>query len=1425
VAPTAGRTGTPPTAPGSHRPRRAWRLNLRALLILTALVAVGVPAGWAWKVYRDRRDQSALWRQAEDHRRAHRPDLALKYLDRYLELNARDAEAMDRKAELLAELAQAPEHLLAAAQVCDQVLRLDPDSPARQRTRRRLLELDLRLEAYGPHLVKYQTAEAVADALIGRGARDAQAYYLRGRIREGLATSGREEILDRAVADYEQAHRLAPGDAAAAERLARLYRARLNRPEQADRILDELVGANPSAPTYLTLYQHFAGLGPEPRARAALQEALRLAPTDPAVLLAAARDALRRNAPAEARVHLAALPPAIAADPQVQLLRGAVELQGNRLDGAIDQWRSGLLASGGTEAELTWWLAYVYLQLGRIADAEPLVLQYRRLVGGDAPPPAGRYLEALRDLKTNQTARAIGELELVRHTVAPGLEGQVHFTLAQAYEAVRDEAKAMELYRQAARLSPRWTAPRLAAARLLEDRDPEAAAQELERGLQGTPDDAGLLVGLAQVRWRQQAPKPRDQQDWRGIEQLLEHARRAAPGATAVVLLHADYLVATGRLDEAVTRLGAAARDRGGVEIWTAYVNGLTRQGKADEAVRALDEAGAAVGDGVALRIARARLLSLQGHGQAAGEALVGHLDRLPADQRPAAWAAQAQLTLRRGDTPAARQALDQWALLAPHDPQPRLMLLDLARTANDPEAVHRQVEALKTFGPDNFYWRVGRVYELLAQAQAQAKDPAAAQDLDEAERLTTAILEAAPTQPAGYVLRGLLLEQRGRLDEAIAAYDQAVQRNGGPVAINRLAGLLARRGGPEDRDRLRRLTDSTGQADRFLAETSYQVGDAERARQLAAEVVRGNPGSLELRVWQARLLNSLGAPGEAEEALRSLIRRQPEELGPRLALLVFQVGQGRAAEARATIDQIRVGTHPEHPELVWAQCYRIAGDPVQAETMFREALRKWPDASPVRQGAADFFEVTGRPEEAIAALRPLVEHDPKAAGAARRLAQLLSAKPRDNPSWQEALALVSTGPASGDAPEDRLTRAVVLARGPEPAHRRAAVALLEGLVADLPASAPAVGVARRLLVDLLLADDPPRACAHAAALAAEGARPGPDALALYAEVLLRAGRPEEADRPLRRLAAAEPDGLRLLMLRARLLAARGRRAEASALLEQAIQDRASSAPGKDKDRAEAEGPPLVALLAELGDLDAAERAGRLLAEHRPRVSWAAAGVLARRGRPEEAVALIRAAQEAGAPRAALLRALEQTLAQAPDAARLAPADALLEEARRREPEAIEWLLVTALLRHFQGRFDDEIQLYQAALERHPTDFLFLNNMAWTLSEERPRPDPAEALRRIDEAIRHVGRLPQLLDTRGVILTRLGRLDEAIAELDEATRGPTGALALFHLARAYQQAGRVAEARAARDRAQAAGLDHARLATRERAEWEALARP
>ena len=70
-----------------------------------------------------------------------------------------------------------------------------------------------------------------------------------------------------------------------------------------------------------------------------------------------------------------------------------------------------------------------------------------------------------------------------------------------------------------------------------------------------------------------------------------------------------------------------------------------------------------------------------------------------------------------------------------------------------------------------------------------------------------------------------------------------------------------------------------------------------------------------------------------------------------------------------------------------------------------------------------------------------------------------------------------------------------------------------------------------------------------------------------------------------------------------------------------------------------------------------------------------------------------------------------------------------------------------------------------------------------------------------------------------MILTRLDRLDDAIADLEAAADAlPTGPIC-FHLARAYQKKGRAEDSRKAVDRAKRAGLVPEQLQPAEREEW------
>ena len=141
-----------------------------------------------------------------------------------------------------------------------------------------------------------------------------------------------------------------------------------------------------------------------------------------------------------------------------------------------------------------------------------------------------------------------------------------------------------------------------------------------------------------------------------------------------------------------------------------------------------------------------------------------------------------------------------------------------------------------------------------------------------------------------------------------------------------------------------------------------------------------------------------------------------------------------------------------------------------------------------------------------------------------------------------------------------------------------------------------------------------------------------------------------------------------------------------------------------------------------------------------------------------------------------------------------------------------------ARVRYLQGRFDEQVGLFQAILDRKPSDFTFLNDMAWTLSEDLHRPE--KGLERADEVLERAGWQANFLDTRGVILTRLGKLDDAIKDLEAAAAAIPSGRCLYHLARAYRKKGGGDDSRKARDRAEQAGLRPEQLQPSDRGEWD-----
>ena len=159
--------------------------------------------------------------------------------------------------------------------------------------------------------------------------------------------------------------------------------------------------------------------------------------------------------------------------------------------------------------------------------------------------------------------------------------------------------------------------------------------------------------------------------------------------------------------------------------------------------------------------------------------------------------------------------------------------------------------------------------------------------------------------------------------------------------------------------------------------------------------------------------------------------------------------------------------------------------------------------------------------------------------------------------------------------------------------------------------------------------------------------------------------------------------------------------------------------------------------------------------------------------------------------------------------------EAWIREAVRRQPDDLLVNTKLANLRGLQGNSAEAEAIYRRLLAGNRNNIEVLNNLAWQLVLSNK--NLKEALGLVDRAIDIAGPDPALLDTRAVVLMRLGQADEAQRVLREAVNSdPDGAIYYFHLARALKMTDSRSEAREAFARSRQLGLTAASLAPPER---------
>ena len=525
---------------------------------------------------------------------------------------------------------------------------------------------------------------------------------------------------DEALKNYEKAQQMDPGSVNGARSIAYLYN-RSNEPEKARQVLDKVLEVaktnDEKALAHSVRYDHFAATNQPDLARTELDQAIQLKPNDPDILVKAAVDALRRGDVDASRKYIEGAPGQIRSDLKLAIL-GEIDVRSN-MDRAIEDWRKGLKATGGTNDVITWRLATVLLQLGRLSEAEPLIVQYHRLTDRAEPTPKAVYLDALLLLKKNQAAQAIPKLEAIRlktedtNNARRGLDegsslgADVAYALGQCYEAIGRDPQALDAYRDAAKIvretrGLKWAPPWLGAANVLQRANRlDDAADELADGLIAIPDDPALLINLGRVRLFQQARLPKERRVFTDLDKILEEVRKSNPSSIDLVKLQVPYLVTADRLDEAAALLASATDSEHkpqNPELWMMQAEVLRRLGKPQQAEEALDRGTAAVGEHAVLRMSRAQALSTRGHDKDAAEILEEGVGLVPLAERPALLKALGDLR-RRSDPLAARKAYAEWAKLAPQDAQPLLLMLELALLKSDEADIRTTVAAIKKIG------------------------------------------------------------------------------------------------------------------------------------------------------------------------------------------------------------------------------------------------------------------------------------------------------------------------------------------------------------------------------------------------------------------------------------------------------------------------------------------------------------------------------------------------------------------------------------------------------------------------------------------------------------------------------------------------------------------------------------------------------
>ena len=813
-----------------------------------------------------------------------------------------------------------------------------------------------------------------------------------------------------------QMQQIAPDQLDVYNTLAFLRRDQLERPNEADQIMSEMVTNNPQNPL---AYRQRAmwnfhrrnnlakqvGLGVtapagiEQDLNWAIQEdyesALALNPDDSLCIRMYSQYWIDLGEFDQARTRLTAGLTSDPEDLELQFVLANLEHQaGNRKLG-LDRLKA-LIANHPDRFEWKCRLA----ELGIVGSDEEVlddaaVTELIQELRGSAEIPEAQiaFLEACRDWQNQRWGAVVSKLEPVRKSLDenPSMAQQADYFLAVAATHLHAPERALHLFRACLDQNPNLMAAQRGLAGALHSLNRSYEAMDEWRKIVAEPaattDD---WIQLAQCLYDRNLTKPAKQRNWNEFHQALQQITLADPDSVALARLklkaaRMDHGASAG--PHALTAVPPVAPDH--PQFFEIEFNGKLAQRNWDAAESVLQAEQQQHGDTVRWRLRQAQLSVARESKGEAKERLQTLSQPNPTwsvDQHSLLAAGLAELFQKIEAFEEADQLLAKAQQATPDDVDLILSRLQLGFESGNLDRVDDLLDQYQQRAGQNALWhmeRARRVFLLRDQSlnQQATLDPAAFQaaitELEIADQLR-------PYWGTAHILWGDILLLKGDLDGGVSQYLIALNDGYESLVVTTKVIDLAMNYTQryDDADVLFRRHRAFGYPlnDQLLQEEinlAIVLGRKDFAlRQLQELPALAASVSTETRflqpAWRGDCYLSIGENRLAAQQFQQALQAN-HNLAVLPSLVTALLNQQQRDQAIQAIKDARETGGLEQSPLILARCYERLQEPAVAEEWYRQAVQFHSEESSHQQGLVHFLIRTNRLDDAEAEIRSIL--------------------------------------------------------------------------------------------------------------------------------------------------------------------------------------------------------------------------------------------------------------------------------------------------------------------------------------------------------------------------------------------------------------------------------------------------------------------